>query len=255
MAAVAHRAARRAQRGDGVARRRRLRPVRLLRLGHRHSHVRPPRRRRRALQQLPHDRAVLADARLPADRAQPPRQRDGPHRRVRLGLPRLRRLDAQGQRVPVRGARPQRVRHVRRRQVAPRTRARDGARGDARAVAARARLRALLRVPRRRDRPVPPGPRARQPPGRPAALAGRGLPPQRGPRRPGHRLREGPARLLAGPAVLPLLRARRLPRPAPGAAAPIGTATAAASTTAGIAGGRRCSPASKEPACCRRAPH
>ena len=36
------------------------------------------------------------------------------------------------------------------------------------AVAARARLRALLRVPRRRDEPVVPGPRLRQPPGRAA---------------------------------------------------------------------------------------
>ena len=54
-------------------------------------------------------------------------------------------------------------------------------------------LRALLRVPRRRDRPVPPRPRARQPPGRPAAHARGGLPPHRGPRRPGHRLPQGPA--------------------------------------------------------------
>ena len=52
--------------------------------------------RRAALQQLPHDRAVLADPRLPADRTQPPRQRHGAHRRVLLRLPRLRRDDPAG---------------------------------------------------------------------------------------------------------------------------------------------------------------
>ena len=114
-----------------------------------------------------------------------------------------------------------------------------------RAVAARPRVRALLRLPRRRDRPVPPRPRPRQPPGRPAAHARGGLPPHRGPGRPGDRLRQGPAGVLARPAVLPLLRARRLPRPAPGARGPTATATAAASTTAGTAGGRRSSPASR----------
>ena len=58
-------------------------------------------------------------------------------------------------------------------------------------------LRALLRLPRRRDRPVPPRPHRRQPPGPPAAHPGGGLPPHRGPRRPGDRLPQGPARLLA----------------------------------------------------------
>ena len=217
VAAVAVGAGRRAERGDGAARRRRLRPVRLLRLGHRHADVRPPGRRRAALQQLPHDRAVLADARLPADRSQPPRQRDGADRRVRLRLPRLRRHDAQGQRVPVRGPRAQRLRHVRRRQVAPGAGAGDGDGGVQGALAARPRLRALLRVPRRRDRPVPPGPRARQPPDRPAAHAGGRLPPHRGPRRPGDRLHQGPPRDVRRATVLPVLRAGRVPCAAPGA--------------------------------------
>ena len=64
-------------------------------------------------------------------------------------------------------------------------------------LAARARLRALLRLPRRRDRPVPPRSRARQPPDRSAPHARGGLPPHRGSRRPGHRLPEGPARHVA----------------------------------------------------------
>ena len=45
--------------------------------------LRPLAARRAALLELPHDRAVLADACLPADRPQPPRERHGPHRRVR----------------------------------------------------------------------------------------------------------------------------------------------------------------------------
>ncbi len=116
----------RAQRRRRAARRRRLRAVRLLRVRHRHAHVRSARRRRPALQQLPHDGAVLADARLPADRAQPPSQRHGPHRRVRSGLPRLRRDHPEGERVPLRDPRAQRLRHVRGRQVAPRAGGRDG---------------------------------------------------------------------------------------------------------------------------------
>ena len=47
-----------------------------------------------------------------------------------------------------------------------------------------ARLRPLLRLPRGRDRPVPPRPRLRQPPDRPAGRSRGRLPPHRGPRRP-----------------------------------------------------------------------
>ena len=43
----------------------------------------------RAPRQLPHHGAVLADAQLPADRSQPPLERDGSRRRPRDGLPRL----------------------------------------------------------------------------------------------------------------------------------------------------------------------
>ncbi len=208
MAAAATGPRGRPQRRHRVARRRGLRAARLLRLRHRHADVRRPRRRRPALQQLPHHRAVLADSSLPAHRSQPPPQRDGPHRRVRLRVPGLRRHDAEVQRVPLGGARPPRLRDLRRREVAPGAGDRDGDGCAARAVAARARVRPVLRLPRRRDRPVPPRPRARQPSGRPAAHAGGGLPPVGGSGRPGHRLPRRPARLLTGPAVLPLLRAR-----------------------------------------------
>ena len=111
---------------------------------------------RPALLELPHDGAVLADARLPADGPQPPSQRHGSHRRVRVGLPGLRRDHAEGERDDLRDPRAQRVRDLRGRQVASRTRRHDGRRRPARPVAARSRVRAVLRVPRRRDRPVPP---------------------------------------------------------------------------------------------------
>ena len=208
---------------------------------HRDADVRPPRRGRAALPQLPHHGAVLADARLPAHRAQPPPQRDGAHRRVRVGLPRLRRDDAEGERLPVRDPRAQRLRDVRRRQVAPRARGHDGRRRAPRPLATRSRVRAVLRLPRRRDRPVPPRPRARQPPDRPAAHARGGLPPHRGPGR-------------HGAAYLTDLRAASPTKPfflcfAPGAChAPHQVPDAyidqyaGASTTAGTRGARRCSP-------------
>ena len=60
-----------------------------------------------------------------------------------------------------------------------------------------------------------PGPGLRQPPRRPAGHAGGGLPPDRGPHRQGDRVHPGREVDRAGEAVLPLLRARRLPRAAP----------------------------------------
>ena len=60
-----------------------------------------------------------------------------------------------------------------------------------RPVAAGARLRPLLRLPRRRDRPVLPGAVLRQPSVEPPTTR-RGLSPERGPGRPGDRLRARP---------------------------------------------------------------
>ena len=86
-------------------------------------------------------------------------------------------------------------------------------------LAARARLRALVRLPRRRDAPVRADARTTtttsvQPP---RHVRGR-LPPQRGPRRPRDRVPRRPARRRRRPAVLPLLRDRRVPLAAPRAA-------------------------------------
>ena len=61
-------------------------------------------------------------------------------------------------------------------------------------LAARARLRALLRLPRRRHRPVASRPHPRQPLGAPASDARGWLPPQRRPGRPGDRLHQRRAR-------------------------------------------------------------
>ena len=94
---------------------------------------------------------------------------------------------------------------------------RDDARRPPRPLAARSGLRPLLRVPVGRDRPVPPRPGARQPSDRPSPHPRGGLPPDRGPGRSRHRVPQGPAGRL-GPALLHLLRPRRVPLAPPGPA-------------------------------------
>ena len=81
VAAGARATRRRTERDRDRARRRRVRAARVLRLRHRHADDRRARGRRGAPRQLPHHRAVLADARLPAHRPQPPLRRDGTRRR------------------------------------------------------------------------------------------------------------------------------------------------------------------------------
>ena len=79
-------------------------------------------------------------------------------------LPRLHRRDPVRERLPLRDADAARVRGVRRRQVAPDAARRDEHGRAARPLAARPRLRALLRLHGRRHEPVEPGARVRQPP-------------------------------------------------------------------------------------------
>ena len=76
------------------------------------------------------------------------------------------------------------VRDLRGGQVAPHARRRDPHGGRSQLVAARPRVRPLVRVPRRRDAPVRAHALLRQPLGPTAAHDRRGLPPQRRPRRP-----------------------------------------------------------------------
>ncbi len=199
------------------ARRCRLRPARLLRLGHRDANVRRPGRPGRAARELPHHLAVLADPRVPADRPEPSPQRHGAGRRAGRRVPRLLGQAAAGERLPVRDPARQRLRDLCRGQVAPVPRERDQHGSLACHLAAGPRVRPLVRLSRRRDTPVRPRALSRQPRG-PAARVHRGrLPPDRGSGRPRDRVPLGPAggRGRPGQAVLPVLRHRRVPLTAP----------------------------------------
>ena len=140
-----------------------------LRRPDRDAEHRPDRGERRPLHAVPHDGAVLADALLPAHRAQPHAQQHGVHHRGGDRVPERERHDPAGERDALGDPRRARLEHVHGRQVAPLPDRRDEPRLDAAQLAERPRLRALVRVPRRRDEPVVPGPRLRQPPRRPAA--------------------------------------------------------------------------------------
>ena len=167
------------------------------------------------LHELAHDRAVLADSLVAADRAQPHHQRHGLHRRGDDRLPGLQRPHPVRVRDDRRGPRRARLEHLHARQVAPLPRGRDQHGVDEAQLAGRPRLRALLRLPRRRDEPVVSRPRPRQPLRRPAVRSRGRLPPHEGPRRPGdpvHRRRQGGR---AGEAVLHVLLPGRHPRAAP----------------------------------------
>ena len=169
--------------------------------------------RGRALHAVAHDRAVLADPFVPADRDETtPATAWRASPRPRSGFP-----NASGTIPPENGMLSEilgraGLEHLHGRQVAPLPRGRDEPRVAAAQLAERARLRALLRVPGGGDEPVVSGPRLRQPPGRPAEHAGGGLPLDRGHHRQGDRVHQGREGDRAGEAVLPLLRARRLPR-------------------------------------------
>ena len=160
---------RRAERGLHRARRRRVLGDGLLRRADRDAEHRPDRRRRCAVHAVAHHRAVLADALVPADRAQPHPQQHGVHHRGGDRVPRTpaarsrRRTATLSEILGEQGWNT-----VHGRQVAPVPRRRDEPRVDAAELADRPRLRALLRLPRRGDEPVVSGPRLRQPPGRPA---------------------------------------------------------------------------------------
>ena len=99
-----------AERRRGAARRHRLRPVRLLRLDHRHAQHRRARRRRTAVHQLPRHAAVLADPGIAAHRALAARRRDAvdrqlPHRLPPSARPHLRSRGHRGRGLAGRGLR------------------------------------------------------------------------------------------------------------------------------------------------------
>ena len=186
----------------------------LLRRADRDAEHRSDRRERCPLHAVPHHRALLADPVLPAHRAQPHPQQHGLHHRGRDRLPECERHDPARERNAVRDPRRARLEHLHGGQVAPLPDRRDEPRRHQAQLALRTWLRALVRLPRRRDEPVVSRPRLRQPHGRPATHARRGLPPHGRHHRQGarvHRRRQGDR---AGEAVLPLLRAGGLPRSA-----------------------------------------
>ena len=215
LAAAAEGAAGRAQHRRHPARRCGLRAAGLLRLGHPHPAHGPPGRRRPALPRLPHHGHLLAHPGLPAHRAQPPLQRRGHHPGDGHRLPGLQRDDSEGERLPVGDAAGPGLRDLRHRQVAPDAGRRVRLGRVEGALAAVARLRALLRLPRGQDQPVVAHAGARQPLHRPTReLEGR-LPPERRPGRPGDALRERLAHRGARQALLHVLLLGRRPRAAP----------------------------------------
>ena len=218
LAAPAARQARLAQRPVHRPRRHRLRAARLLRLADPDAEPRQARRRRAALQQHAHDRALLSQPVVHVDRPQSPFERDGVHHRGGDRLPGLERPDPVRERLPVRDVAGEGLQHDGARQVAP-----DADRAvqpgrPLRPLAARPRLRTLLRVHGRRHAPVLPRPRIRQPPGPAAAHAGTGLSPDRGSGRPRHPFRRGRQAGRAREAVLHVLLPGRDARAPPRAA-------------------------------------
>ena len=171
-----------------------------------------------------------------------------------IGLSRLLRPHPARERLPLRDPARARLRDVRGRQVAPHARRRHEHGRLTRELAARAGLRPLVRVPRRRDAPVRAVPVPRQPL-RAAARAARGrLPPERRPRRPRDRVPRRPARGRRRAAVLLLLRDRRVPLAAPRAARVDRALPRATSTWVGTRGATRRSRASRRAACSPTAP-
>ena len=193
------------------------------------------------LHQLAHDRAVLADPLVAADRPQPHDQRHGLHRRGHHRLPQRQRPHPVRVRHDRRGPRRARLEHVHARQVAPGRRRRDEHGLDQAQLAHRPGLRALLRLPRRRDEPVVSGPGLRQPPGRPAVHARGGLPPHDRPHRQGDRVHQGRQGHRARQAVLHVLLPGGHPRAPPRAQGVDRRSTRASSTWATSATASWCS--------------
>ena len=167
----------RAERPLHHPRRHRLRPPRLLRQPDRHPQSRRARRRWAPIQQHAHDRAVFAVALVFHDRAQPSLERHVLHHGRIDRLSGRQRQHSVRERDALGNPAAERLQHLRPWQVASHALRADLGGGPLRPLAARSRLRALLRLPRRRYAPVLPGARARQQPDRTRQDAGRGLSP------------------------------------------------------------------------------
>ncbi len=156
------------------ARRHRLRPPRLLRQPDRDAELRRARRRRAALHQHAHHGAVLAEPLVHPHRAQPPQQRRWP---ASPSSPPA--IPGYNGIIPFENgmlsemllAHGYNTFMVGKWHLTPSNQ--ETAAGPVRPLAARPRVRALLRLPRRRHEPVVSRPRLRQPPGRAAGDARR----------------------------------------------------------------------------------
>ena len=163
LARAAAREGGRAERALHRAGRHRLRPDGLLRQPDQDAEHRCAGRQRPALQQHAHHGAVLADALVHPDRAQPPLERDVLHHRRLHRLSRRQRQHPVRERLALGDPAAEGLQHLRARQVAPDARRSDLGGRPVRPLAAGPRLRALLRLPRRRHPPVLPGAGLRQP--------------------------------------------------------------------------------------------
>ena len=206
----------RAERPRHPARRRRIRRVERLRRAVPHPDRRTAGRGRPPVQPLPHDGAVRADAAGVADRAQPSLRVHGEHHRDRdLGTGSVL-GPTQHQGATGHDAQAERILDRSVRQVPRGARLADVVDGALRRLALWGRrLRDLLRVHRGREQPVRPSAVRRHDAGRAARHRRGGVPPHRGPDRPGGELDPPAEGADARQALLRLLRPRGHARPAP----------------------------------------
>ena len=209
-------ARRRPQRPRHPARRRRLRGRERLRGALPHADGRAAGGPRPVVLPVPHHRAVRPDPAGAADRAQPPRRRDGRDHRDRdvgTGL----HLGAPAVDGPLGGGAPaQRVRDRAVREVPRGAGLADQPGRPVRGMAHRRRwLRALLRLPGRRDQPVRACALQRHDPDRADLDRRRGLPLHRGHDRPRDRVAAAALRADSRQALLHVLRTGRDARTAP----------------------------------------
>ena len=200
-------------------------------------------RGRPPVQPLPHHRALLADPPGAAHRAQPSLGRHGRHHRDRHLGARLQLGPAEHGGAARRDAEAERLLDRAVRQVPRGARLGDEPDGPVRRLAdGRRRLRALLRLHRRRDEPVRAGDLRRHRPDRARPHAGGGLPLHRGHDGQGDRLGPPAEGAHARQAVLRLLRARCDARAAPRAGRVVGQVQGPLRRRAGTHCARRPSP-------------
>ena len=228
------------ERPDRAARRRRFRGRERVRRAREHANGRATAARRACVQPVPHHGPVRAHPRRPAQRTQPPLGRHGLHHGERDVRTRAERREAEHQGRTADDAEAERLLDRPVRQVPRGAAVADLARRPVRCLAVgRRRLRDVLRLHRRREQPVLPGPVRRIHARRGGEDAGGGVPPHRGPGRPRHRLGPYPEGARPGEAVLHVLRPGRDPRSAPCAPPSGRTSTPASSPAVGTCNGSR----------------